>query len=320
MTTRMKADGSRLRRCPACGQRIAAASVTRCPLCDFEFADDRVTGADVTPYARAYAFGTSGWRRMAEWVWFAGSGRLNHMALMRASAASRQFALVNVLLLSAGVGLLQTTRVGWRWVTDLPAIERTASTKPAGQGWLHLAAAPRPLPPDHLPGQYVDLWWNAAQSVIVLVTAGVAGLILLLLVMSTVRAGVSRAHASRYRGEQRMTAAVHYGTAWGIPVALAALLAGLRPIAYIGMMEQWPWHPPERGFILSAATLAGIGLVMWWFWLVRLGATSPARTRLRVIMFFAAGAPLLLAGGAVGWWYGLDALYPPLFDLLDLAF
>ena len=42
-----------LLRCPACGERIDPSSPTKCPLCEFEFGDDRVTNADVTPYAAA---------------------------------------------------------------------------------------------------------------------------------------------------------------------------------------------------------------------------------------------------------------------------
>lgn len=311
---------SSLRRCPACGQRVKPPLPARCPLCDFDFRDDRVTGVDVTPYAKAYSLGQSGWQRMFEWVWFAGRERLKHLALMRASAASRRFALLNILLLAAGLGLFQTTLVGWRWVTRLPAIEPTGSTEPGSPGWIHLAAAPRPLPPDQAPEVPVDLWWNPAQSVLGAVTAGTAGLIAMWLVLLLVRAGARWAHIPSYRKEGRMTAAMHYSTAWGIPIFVGAIVLGLSPASFAGTMAQWWWCPPQRVFVLAAAVLAGFGMTMWWFWLGRLGATAPARTRGRVIAFLAIGPPLIVALAAAGWWWGLRLLYDPLFRMWNLAF
>lgn len=102
-------------RCPACGQRVDSAAA-RCSLCDFNFGEDRVTGADVTPYAKAYAQGDPGWRTMCRWVWSSGSERLQHVALIRVSAAARRFARINALLLALGIAGFQATRVGWHAV------------------------------------------------------------------------------------------------------------------------------------------------------------------------------------------------------------
>ena len=114
----------------------------------------------MTPYAKAYARGLAGWRRMGEWVWFCGHGRLKHLAMMRASAASRRFAHLNLALLAVGLALLEATRTGWRWVAASPAFEPTGSTQPAGVGWIHVVGASRPLPPDLPPESIVDLWWK----------------------------------------------------------------------------------------------------------------------------------------------------------------
>ena len=92
-------------RCSACGQVIESSEPSCCPLCGFDFHDDRATGADVTPYAKAFALGDPGWARMCEWIWFAGWSRLKHMMLMRASAASRQFAFVGLVCLTLSLGL-----------------------------------------------------------------------------------------------------------------------------------------------------------------------------------------------------------------------
>ena len=308
------------RRCPACGQRFDAPSNLPCVVCGFTFADDRTTGTDVTPYAKAYSLHEPGWRRMCEWIWYAGSERLKHLMLMRASAASRRFARVNFMLLAIGLALLQTTRMGWHWVTATAAIETTGSTQPAGNGWIHVAAAPRPLPVDQAVEIHVDLWWNPVQAGVATVTAWSVGLLALWLILSLTRWGAEQSHRGPFRGEQRMTAAFHYATAWHLPMVVGAMLVALRPIAYIGTMARWPWCPPDRVFVLSGAVFAGAGVIGWWFWLVRLGASAPAQTRGRILAFFAAGTPLAVAAGGVVWWWGLDRLYHPLFHAIGVSF
>ncbi len=306
-------------RCPACGQRLDPLPARRdCPLCYFDFGDDRVTGADVTPYAKAYAQGDPGWSAMCRWVWFAGAERLKHIALMRASAAARRFAWTNALWLALGLALFQATRVGWQWVYESPAVHPTGSIRPVGGGWLHLAAAPRPLPPGReIP---VDLWWNPAQAVIASVLAGVTALLLMWLLLVLIRAGVALAHTAPYRGEQRMTAAFLYSSAWWIP-ALAGIVVGfLRPLSFVGLVSRWASYPSERGLNLTAAAVVGFAATMWWFWLIRLGATAPARTRSRVMAFCTLGIPVLLAAASVAWWFGLDRLHELLFRSLNMRF
>ena len=307
-------------RCPACGHQLPTPAPTRCPLCSLDFADDRVTGVDVTPYAKAFALKARAWRPMLEWVWFASGERLKHVALIRASAASRRFARQSILLWGLGMGLVQTTQIGWRHVTAMPAIEPTGSLTPAGFGWLHVAAAPRPLRPALPAENLVDLWWSPLQGFVALVTAALAAWILMWLTSILLRVGVTLAHHRRYRGEQRMTAAIHYSMAWLVPVFLGTLAAALRPLAFVGTMNQWAWYPADRIFLLAAAVLSVLGAAMWWFWLIRLGATAPARTRVRVSAFFGLGPPVIVALAAAGWWYGLGRMYDPLFDLLRVTF
>jgi hypothetical protein len=239
---------------------------------------------------------------------------------MRASVASRHFALQNGLLLAAGLGLLQAPRVGWRWVTSSPAIEPTRSTTPAGEGWIHVAATPRPLPPDYPPEIAVDLWWNPAQAVIGVVGAFVGGLLVLGALGKLLRMGVTLAHQPAYRRDQRMTAAIQYGTGWSPPLLVAVLILGFLPLSYLGEVADWAWYPPRSGFIVASAVVAAFGATAWWFWLVQLGATAPVNTRGRVIAFFVFGVPLLVAGATVVWWLGLDRLYGPVFRALNTEF
>jgi hypothetical protein len=305
-------------RCPACGQPLDEPSPAQCPLCGFKFSDARATGVDVTPYAKAVAQHQPGWYAMSEWVWFAGWGRLKHLALMCSSAASARFARRSILLMSLGLGVLQATRQGWRWVTSSPALD--PAFEPGGIGWLHVAATPEGVRSTLAPEVPVDLWWNPIQGAVAVVTGFFGALLLMWLAVALTRAGVTRAHEPTYREDRRMSAAIHYGTSWGVLFFVAALVAALRPIAYLGAVGRWPWYPPQHSFELAAAVVAGVGVVLWWFWLLRLGATAPASTRGRVVAFFAVGVPVIVCAAGCGWYFGLDQLYKPVFTALGVAF
>ncbi len=319
-TTASRGGGSGLVRCPACGQRLATPAPSRCPLCELDFGDDRATGVDLSPYAQAYLAGELGWFAMCKWVWFAGAGRLNHLARMRSSAASRQFLCINLTFFSLGLALFQTSQVGWRWVSAVPAIEPTGSIAPRGGGWRHVAETPRPLPPTLAPESYVDLWWNPSQMVIAMVGAFVGGWFIAGLAMLLLRWGMSLAHLAPLRREQRMTAALHYSSAWLIPLVLAAGLLAPVPLAYIGAIARWSWHPPRVMFEVAAGAVAALTVVWWWFWMLRLGSTAPPRTRGRVSFFVAAGAPLILTAAGAGWWFGLNMVYEWAFSRWRIVF
>jgi hypothetical protein len=286
----------------------------RCPLCDFELAvefdDARATGFDVTPYAKAYARGEPGFREMVKWVWLAGWRRLKHIALMRASAASGRFARINLVVLAGAFALFEATQKGWV----------TSSVRPAGRGWLRIVASPRSLPQNHPPEAYVDLWWNITHTVIAVAIVMSVGWLLLWLVTGLIGAGVTWAHKPPYRYEQRMTAAVHYATAWCLPFFAAGIIVALRLISDVGRIAGWKWYPPQLLFEFSAAVVAGFGATLWWFWLFRLSATAPDRTRGRVVAFFALGVPVLVGSAAAGWCYLVEPIYPLLFEKLGVNF
>jgi hypothetical protein len=257
---------------------------------------------------------------MSEWVWFAGGERLRHLALMQASAASLRFARLNIFLLSLGLGLVHATSVPFHWARSSPALEPTGSIMPRGAGWLLVASAPRPLPPNQPAEIPVDLWWNPLQALLLFGLSVGAVCVLASLVLGAMRAGLTAAHHRSVRDERRMTAALHYGAAWALPVVVAALLLGLRPLSYLGAMARWSWHPPEIGFVLSAAVVAALAGILWWFWMVRLGATAPPPMRARVVAAAAIGGPLLVGVAGAAWWWGLDRLHPWLFRTLGIAF
>ncbi len=310
-------------RCPACGQRIDPPGASRCPLCRFSFGpggDERVTGTDVTPYAKSYSEGEPGWWRMCRWVWTAPNERLKHLALMRSSAAARTFALHTSLWIALGLAIFQGTRVGWKWIRGLAEMQAGAPVKPLGRGWLHAAGVTKPLPPGFPADSPADLWWNPAQAMIGAVIAGISGLLLLWIVRHVLGLGIGLAHRRSYRGEQRMSAAVLYSTAWSVPALIGAWLCILRPFAFVGQVSRWSWAPTDRTVAMLAGTIVAFSAIFWWIWLIRLGATAPHATRTRVMGFFLLVAPAIALGSAAGWWYGLDWLYERLFLQLNMHF
>ncbi|MFQ5413332.1 MAG: hypothetical protein ACE5E6_02630 [Phycisphaerae bacterium] len=279
-----------------------------------------MTGADVTPYARAYACGRRGAGTMYEWIWFAGTGRLKHVAMMRASAASRRFARMNVALLAVGLGVLRAVQVGWAWVPAPAALAKTRAIPPVGQGWVHAAEAPRPIPLELPRDVAVDLWWNVPQGALAVVSGMVAGIVLAWVALVLIQAGVTAAHTAAFRGERRMTAAIHYSTVGVVPFLVAAGLAGMLSVSHMGAMARWRWYPSSVGLTWAAVAVAAVGACAWWFWLIRLGATAPPPTRWRVVVWLAVGAPVVVAACSAAWYYGLAGLHRVVVDALQLWF
>jgi hypothetical protein len=312
--------GSRIVRCPACGQRLADPAAISCPLCEFSFGDSRVTDDDGTPYAIAYSHETPGWRAMLEWIWLASAGRLKHLALMRASMASRRFARLNLTLIVLAAVIAHVAQVGFHRARLQHTEQGPAVSAPSGDGWHLVAGLPRPLPSELPIDTPTDVWWNSLQFFLGLGLALPISVLAVLIGMGLLRWGVNKAHHESYRPEQRMTAGLHYSTAWALPVFAGGLVAGLRPLAEIAQVAKWSWFPPVEGVVLTAAVVAGFGAVMWWVWLIRLGATAPAKTRVRVLTFFAAGVPLILAALGTGVYFGATILQNVLAGALRLTF
>jgi len=144
--------------------------------------------------------------------------------------------------------------------------------------------------------------------------------VLLLTVEGLLRWLIAIAHGASLRQEFRMTAALHYATAWWLPVAMGLLVVCLKPIATLGCVARWGWYPAPAAFELSGAVVGAFGAVLWWFWLVRLGITGPARRRARVVAVMAAGALGVVAvAGSIGW-FGLAYGFRVLVASCQLAF
>jgi hypothetical protein len=140
------------------------------------------------------------------------------------------------------------------------------------------------------------------------------------LVRLLIRKGAAGLHQAPHGGEQRMTAAIDYSTAFALPIVIGALVGTFHVLSVVGSAGQWAAYPPAGSFKLIAGIVAGLGAVFWWFWLLRLGAAAPARSRRAVMTFLGAAVPLIIAGVAIGWWFALDASLVPLFKRMGINF
>lgn len=316
--TRTRAGRSKVSRCPDCGQRLDEDPPIKCSLCGLEFGDSRSTSDDHTPYADAYSREEPGWWRMCAWVYGARAMRVKHLGLMRASMASRYFARVNVVLMSFALGVVALTEYGWR--KNEAVSVSVVKADPSGAGWFRLAREASKATGSASPDFEFELWWNPARAIIATGFGVGLGWLFLTLLLHLMRSGVTLAHQRAYRHEQRMTAAINYGTAWFAPMLLAACVVGLRPLCFVGTVKGWAWAPADSSMLLVAGVLGGFGAAMWWFWLVRLGAAAPPSSRGAVTGFLSLGVPALSVVCILGWWHALRFVSTSLNGALNLDF
>ncbi len=258
---------------------------------------------------------------MCCWVFFSSASRTKHLGLMRVSMASRHFARVNLVLLSFGLAIFAFTEYGWGHVEVLLENPNgTSVVSPVGSGWFRLVTASRDLVARHPTDIVVDLWWNPAQAIIAVFIGVAVGWLCLRTLLFTIRWGVALAHRHVYRQDLRMTAAIKYGTAWFVPLLMAACVLLIRPISFVGEAAGWRWSPSDESLTLVAGVLAGFGAAMWWFWSVRLGFAAPADTRTSVTAFYAMGLPALAYGAAMVWRHLLDYTTTVVYHGLNLMF
>jgi hypothetical protein len=221
------------------------------------------------------------------------------------------------MMVTFSLACLCATAVGWHMMAKSPDI--SSKREPGGDGWFLVAEAPVSRISVAKPDAPVALWWNPTQTIIGGVAALLTGFVLLTLVRSSVRRGVEWAHLPAYRGEQRMSAALDYAAAWWLAGAAGFLIICLRPLSLFGAVAGWSWMVPEFSFELAGSVVIGFALVLWWFWLLRLGVTATFRTRSRVVTFMALGPALLSVGGFAGWWYLLHYGLGFIFERMNLA-
>lgn len=295
------ASDVRVHRCPACGQRFRPPPPRHCELCGFALSGPPTTGMDITPYAAAYSQGERGWGRMVRWMCFGGGERIHHLALMRASSASARFCMWNLILLSVAAMLVHLAQVGW--------VVRAEDEPPRGDAWVRVVLSPRPLVTSAAIIPPKALWWNPRMSGLAALMSLASALLVSWLTLAVVRGMIEALHSTAYRGEGRMTAALHYSTAFLVVSALGGCIFLFTPLAEASRLGDWRVGVSPLAVEIAAGVAAAIGLLMNWVFLLRLGATAPVRCRTRVVLFCSMGVPLLAGLAGAGWHLGMTLAY-----------
>ncbi|NOX59904.1 MAG: hypothetical protein GXP29_13750 [Planctomycetes bacterium] len=256
---------------------------------------ENISRDDHTPYAVAREEGTRGFLTMCRWVWRSGKNRLAHLCLTRPSIHSRRFARINILLFAIAVMFCIFANASLHAVRRGPGIEGESAT-PTGKGWwqaVECADASGRIRPSNITvsSVWINAPWAAVAGCIGLVSVLILGMVLMALVGSRAQRSV---HLDD-RVEPRLRAGIHYSTAWLVFLTLAALILCVRPLAVMKEVAGWPIIPKPL-FVDATALLVGLmGLMLWWFWLIRLGGTVPERSRQSVTRFFVLWGPLTVA-------------------------
>jgi hypothetical protein len=276
------------------------------------------TSDDHSVYAERLAEGRGGWAAMCTSVFGAGKHRLAHLGLARPSRASRRFARVNLLLLAFAVGIAVFANAGWHTVYHGPRIE-LARQKPFGEGWWRAVEnqTGKVGPVDRLVA--VELWWNPPAAAVNAAVAVVVAMIAFAVLIRLIERGARRAVGSPPGQPPRFRCAIQYATAWCALLLIAAVPMVLRPLARIGRVAEWSVSPARSVYDVPAVLIVLAGVLLWWFWLIRLGETVPREARRPVNQFFVFWVPVLtmvVLGGAT---WGALALAGHLIRVLNLA-
>ncbi len=268
---------------------------------------------DRTPYALAREAGQRGYMKMCRWVWSAGKYRLTHLCLSRPSRYSRRFARIHILMFSIAATLCIFANAGWHAVRVGPGMENV-STTPSGKGWSEFVTRPFPTPTTFADSVVVSsVWFNATWASF---AAGIG--LFITLVFGFLFVGLFASLANRsllpeHRIESRLSCAIHYGTSWLLFLIAAIFIFCLRPLAILGKVAGWPMVPGTLFVDACALLLAILGLMLGWFWLIRLGGTVPKASRQSAGRFFVFWGPLcmvILVGSIASGMYFLSNEIP----------
>lgn len=278
----------------------------RCPLCGFALDAEELVGDDASPYAAAEP---CGYWAMVGWVLSAGHRRLGYLGRMRRSRASGRFALFNLVLLALSSGLVVMPDLGWRMVTARSAQSPEVLPEPHDTGWWLAAKGPIP---EHDLGRPVGvrLWMHPGQWLAALIVVPLLTFLLGAMILAIMRAGADHAMIPEERGQDRFGAAVHYSTAHVCILLAAALCYGTQVIHRFSQVQRWPVSWDHRLHLVPAFFLGVFGLLVAWFWLIRLAQTAPAASRGRLLRHFGLWTPILallvLGGWMLGAYRGLE--------------
>jgi hypothetical protein len=209
-----------------------------------------------------------------------------------------------VVWLAVSAALLQFSHAGWRTIDRATAERHAERLTPQGRGWYHLAGdldargSVRRNEP-------LTVWWNPTESIVAATHAFLITLIVAASILAWQRRGIGRTLLPPYRGQGRLEAALHYGTAWLVLTPLAAILASLAPIADVSVAAGWPLAVPRLAAYGPAAIIGLVAFCGYWFGLIRAGGTVPHQTRARVTTFVGLWNPMVIALVTAGLTIGL---------------
>ena len=231
---------SAARRCPACGQPLKRAADGRCGLCGLQVDERPITSEDATPFAKPVENASESASAMCRWVFSASAERISHLGLMRASESSRRFARGSLLYFALAAAVWQFQAAGWKLLkphllTDAEAMQ------PAGDGWLLVAESDSQVAA--IQKRPSALWWNPAAAAIVVTACFCIQLLAGLLWSHWLYLGSQGCLPTAQRNHDRLSCALHYGTAWVRPAALTLLLLVFKPLADVAWVKNWaaPW-------------------------------------------------------------------------------
>ena len=161
------------------------------------------------------------------------------------------------------------------------------------------------------------MWWNPPQALIGAVIALLGAWLIGRLLLWSLRGGVERSLRRRHRGQERLSAALDYSLAWTVPLIPAGLVLVLRPLLRMSVVGGWSFQLEPVFIYLPAAVLGAMGILLWWFGLIRLALTAPVRSRGRVLLAVL-WAPLAAGGLPAAAVFGLLHLRNFLLPVLRL--
>ncbi|MBN1512697.1 MAG: hypothetical protein JXB13_11845 [Phycisphaerae bacterium] len=274
-----------------------------------------VTAEDTTPYARA---GGRGWPAMCLWVFGAKQQRLTYLSLIGPSAASTRFFRINLMLFALAAALFALAHFGWHEVDLDPALAHTGATQPAGHGWVKIVSRPEDAPLRRGVLTPAAVWWNLPQAGIGTAAAFVIACLAGWLLLSVVGRGTSHALSDACREQGRYAAAIRYSSGWVLWLLAAGIVSLLLLPAHVKAVTQSSIAPSRVGVYSAVTVIASVGMLAWWFWLIRSAGTGPGPARTRVVVYFALWMPLTAAAVIVAAVLGLHYGSRWVFGALNL--